>query len=184
MNYIDYIVFLIVLIGFLLGFKDGLVRKIIGLIGLIAGIVLAIQFSAKLGKILTPFFNHDEYLASLISGILIFLIVIFIASVVKRLVHPLDKVNKLLNQLLGGFIGAIQITFFLSAFFLFLNIFSFPAVEQRKSSFTYNFVLDIIPKTIDFVVGHRSKVSDYIKKYIEKKDADSTSQIDTLHLKK
>ena len=30
MNFIDYIIFVFLLIGFILGFKDGLVRKVIG----------------------------------------------------------------------------------------------------------------------------------------------------------
>ena len=90
MNYIDYIILLIVFIGFLLGFKDGLIRKIIGLIGLIAGILLAYKFSGNLGRFLIKFFNNDDYLANLISGILIFLTVILIASILKRIVHPVD----------------------------------------------------------------------------------------------
>jgi len=184
LNYLDYIIFIVVLIGFLLGFKDGLVRKIIGLIGLITGIALAFQFSNKVGKLLTQFFNNDEYLSSVIGGILIFLIVVLIATILKRIIHPFDKVNRILNQFLGGVIGAVQITFFLSAVFLFLNIFRFPKAEQRKDSLTYNYVLDLIPKSIDLVIGKSSKASDYIKEYIEKSDKDSSSQIDKLQLKK
>lgn len=170
MNYLDYIIFVVIVIGFLLGFKDGLVRKIIGLIGLMVGVILAFQFSGKVGKILTPLFNNDEYLSSVIAGITIFLIVILIASLIKRVVHPFDKVNRFINQFLGGIIGAVQITFFLSAVFLFLNIFSFPNSLQRNNSWSYNFVLDLIPKSIDLVIGKNSKASDYIIKYIEKKD--------------
>ena len=184
MNYLDYIIILVVLVGFLLGFKDGLVRKIIGIIGLIVGVALAFQFSGKLGKILIGFLNNDEYLSNLVAGILIFLAVILIATILKRIIHPFDKVNRLINQFLGGIIGAIQIIFFLSAVFLFLNVFSFPKAEQRKGSLTYNFVSDLIPKTIDFVMGTSSKAADYIKQYIEKNDSELTPQIDTLHQKK
>lgn len=183
MNYIDYVIIVIVLIGFLLGFKDGLVRKLIGLCGLIIGVVLAYKFSGKIGKFTTPFFNNDEYLANLISGILIFLVIILIASILKRIVHPLDKVNRLLNQSLGGIIGAIQITFFVSAFLLFLNIFGVPNAKQRSGSMFYGFVSDIIPKTVDLIAGPKTKAQEYIKEYIEKKDVDTLSQIDTLKKK-
>jgi len=50
LNYIDYIIILFLIVGFLLGFRDGLVRKIIGLIGLILGIVLAFEFAGMAGK--------------------------------------------------------------------------------------------------------------------------------------
>jgi len=183
LNYLDYIIIVIILIGFLLGFKDGLVRKIIGLLGLIFGIGLAFQFSGSVGKLLVRFFNNDEYLSSVIAGILIFLIVILIATIIKRIVHPFDKVNRLINQVLGGAIGAVQIIYFMSALFLFLNIFGFPKTEQRNNSFSYNFVLNLIPKTIDFAMGQKSKASDYFKKYIEENDIDNPSQIES-HQKK
>jgi len=180
LNYLDYITIVIILIGFLLGFKDGLVRKIIGLLGLIFGIGLAFQFSGSVGKLLIRFFNNDEYLSSVIAGILIFFVVIIIATIIKRIVHPFDKVNRLINQVLGGVIGAVQIIYFMSAVFLFLNIFGFPKTEQKDNSFSYNFVLNLIPKTIDFAMGQKSKASDYFKQYIEKKDVDDQSQIDSL----
>jgi len=101
LNYLDYIIIVIILIGFLLGFKDGLVRKLIGLLGLIFGIGLAFQFSGTVGKLLIRFFNNDEYLSSVIAGILIFLVVILIATIIKRIVHPFDKVNRLINQVLA-----------------------------------------------------------------------------------
>jgi membrane protein required for colicin V production len=183
LNYIDYVIIVIVLVGFLLGFKDGLVRKLIGLTGLLVGVILAYKFSGVIGKFTTPFFNDDAYLANLISGILIFLAVILIASILKRVVHPLDKVNRLLNQSLGGIIGAVQIMFFISAFLLFLNIFGVPNNKQRSGSMFYGFVSDMIPKTVDLVAGPKAKVQDYIKEYIEKKDVDTLSQIDTLKKK-
>jgi len=176
LNYLDYIIILFVLVGFLLGFKDGLVRKIIGLIGLVAGVALAFEFSGSVGKILKPFFNDDLYLAGLIGGILIFLVTVFIASIIKRIVHPLDKVNKFINQLLGGVIGVIQLVYFTSTVFLFLNIFSFPKNSDRSDSIFYNSVLNLIPKTIEVVMGQRYKATDYLKEYIETKEVDTTSQ--------
>ena len=184
MNYLDYIILLVVVIGFLLGFKDGLVRKIIGLIGLVVGVILAFQFSGKVGKYLTGFFNNDEYLSSVLAGITIFLLVVLITSLIKRVVHPFDKVNRFINQFIGGIIGTVQIAFFLSAVFLFLNIFSFPNAAHRKNSFSYNFVLDLIPKTIDLIVGQNTNASEYLLKYIEKKDAEQNSQIDSSKNKK
>ncbi len=182
MNFVDYIIIVVILIGFLLGFKDGLLRKIIGLIGLILGVVLAYKFAGPFGRFLNSFFNHDEYLSNVIAGILIFLTVVLIASILKRIVHPVDKVNRLLNQTLGGIIGAIQITFFVSAVLLFLNVFQVPNSHQRAGSITYSFVSDLIPKTVDLMLGHNANPTDYIKELIEKKDADSTAKTDTIKI--
>lgn len=178
MNYLDYIIFAILFIGFLLGFKDGLVRKIIGLIGLIVAFTLAFEFSGKVGKIITPFFNGDDYLASLIAGVLIFLIILLISAIIKRIVHPLDKVNRFINQTLGGIVGIIQMLFFISAILLFLNIFAFPNSTDRKNSMLYNFTLDLIPNSMELVIGHHAKASDYIKQYLENSDSTSNKELE------
>lgn len=183
MNYLDYIIIVIAIVGFILGFKDGLIRKIIGLIGLIVAIVLAFQLGGKVGKLFTSFFNEDDYLASLISGIIIFLGILLITSIVKRLIHPTDKVNNLVNQTLGGLIGVIQILFFTSTICLFLNIFGYPKSAERDESAFYNSVLNLIPKTTEFIIGNKTKATDMIKHYIEKDDTDTTTQIDSSKIK-
>ncbi len=184
MNYLDYIILVVLAVGFILGFKDGLVRKIIGLIGFIVAVFVAFKFYSKLGRVITPFFNNDEYLSSMIAGVVIFLAILLIASLIKRVVHPFDKVNKFINQFLGGIIGAVQIIYFLSAVFLFLNIFSIPARQQASASFSYNFVLNIIPKSVDLLAGKNSKASDYLIKYIENKDEDPNPKLDSSKNKK
>ncbi|MBS3943947.1 MAG: CvpA family protein [Melioribacter sp.] len=179
MNYIDYIIFVAAIIGFVLGFKDGLIRKIIGLIGLIAAIFLAYKFSDDFGNILQPVFNKDEYFSNVIAGILIFLVTILIASIIKRLVHPSDKINLFINQFIGGILGVIQIVFFLSGLFLFLKIFSFPDKTTGNNSLLYKSVYNLIPSSVDLVMGQREKGADIIKGIIEDKDGISPSKNDS-----
>lgn len=162
--------FVLVSIGFILGFKDGLVRKIIGLLGLVIAIVLAFEFSEDVGGYLTPIFNDEIYLAEFIAGILIFFSVIFLFAVLKRLVHPVDKVNRFFNQFLGGISGILQMVFFISGFLLFLNIFNIPNEQTREQSLVYTPIFYIIPSSIDFILGDESKTKDMIIEYIEKKD--------------
>ena len=168
MNYIDYIILAIVIIGFILGFKDGLVRKIIGLIGLVLAIGFAFQFSTPLGNFLAPVLNNEIYLAEITAGILIFLATIFIFSVIKRLVHPVDKVNRFLNQILGGISGTIQIVFFISGFLLFLSIFNFPKQEDIDKSLLYEHTYKVVPETIDLLLGADSEAKYFINEITDK----------------
>lgn len=170
MNYLDIIIFAILLIGFLLGYKDGLVRKLIGLIGLIVAVYLAFTYSDDFGIYLNPIFNNEEYLANFFAGLIIFIVSIFVFSIIKRLVHPLDKVNRFFNQLFGGIAGAIQTLFFISGFLLFLNIFSIPDREDRDDSIIFNDVYNIVPTVIDFTLGSDSTAKDFIEDYIERKE--------------
>ncbi len=102
MNLVDFIIAVIALVGFILGFKDGFVRKIIGFTGFILAVILAINFASGLGKYMENAFGIEYYLSELIAGAVIFIGTIVLFAVLKRLIHPFDKVNNLVNQIVGG----------------------------------------------------------------------------------
>lgn len=171
MNYIDYIIIALALLGFILGFKDGLIRKLIGITGFILAVFLAYRFSSDGGEFISSLFNYDPILSEIVAGIIIFFLIIIATSVIKRIVHPGDKVTMLTNQILGGIVGILQIAVFLSAAFLLLNIFNFPGKEESKSSVLYKGVYNIIPYSIDFIVGSRPTAKNFFQEYIESKDS-------------
>lgn len=170
MNYIDYIIIAIILIGFVLGYKDGLVRKVIGLLGLVVAIFLAITYSGSLGDYLAPMFNNENYLAKIVSAIVIFFATLLVFAIVKRLIHPSDKVNKFLNQLLGGIAGTLQIVFITSVFLLILNTISIPSEDDVNNSILYSSIYSVVPTTIDLIVGSDFKTEGFLKDYLESRD--------------
>lgn len=172
MNPIDLVIIVTLLVGFILGFKDGFVRKLIGIIGFILAIVLASLFKYELGKMIEYVFGIENYLSEIMGAIVIFFGVILVFTLLKRIIHPFDKVNNLINQLIGGAVGIIQLLFFLSAVFLLLNVFDVPAKSVKESSALYNITYKVIPTTIDFISSYTPNPKKMIKEYI--KDADST----------
>lgn len=170
MNIIDIILLLIEVVGFILGYKDGLIRKLIGLIGFALGIFLAVKFSPDLGRLLGKMFSIELYLSEIIAGILIFLFIIFLSSVIKRVVHPFDKVNSFINQLIGGLVGMVQILFFASALLFLMNIFNAPSKKIKESSYLYSKIYNIIPWTVEHLNNYTPKTKEIIKNYINQKD--------------
>ncbi len=166
MNYIDFILLGGLGIGFILGFKDGIIRKLIGLIGFTAGIAAALVWSDTLGAKLMGFFDNEINLSRVIAGILIFFVVLIIFSVIKRLAHPADKVNRFVNQLLGGIFGVVQMAYFLSGFLLFFHIFNLPPQDIADKSLSYNTIYKILPETIDFILGDKNATQDYLKEFL------------------
>jgi len=167
LNYIDIIVLILVVIGFLLGFKDGLIRKVIGLIGLFIGVYVAFRFAGFFGSLLLPIFNDEKNLADIFAGIILFFLVVVIFSVLKRVIHPLDKVNKFMNQLLGGVAGTLQILFFISTVFLVLKLLNVPDKKDKESSFMYEKVALIVPTSINTLFGENSEAQKYLYKLIQ-----------------
>lgn len=179
MNYLDFIILFIVFLGFLLGFKDGLVRKIIGLVGFIAAIFFVFEFSKPAGQFMSSFFNDELYLAEIVAGAAIFFLTILIVAIIKRIVHPVDKVNKFVNQILGGIAGSLQIIIIMSAAFLFLNILKVPSTEVKKNSLFYSEIFNIIPKSVEFILGEKSRTGYFLNEIISTHDliiSDSTTQ--------
>jgi membrane protein required for colicin V production len=170
LNLIDIIIILIVAVGFILGFKDGFVRKIIGLIGIIIAIYLALKFSGELGVMIENAFDVEYYLAEIVAGTAIFLVIIIIFSILKRLVHPFDKVNNTINQVLGGIVGALQIILFLSAAFFLLNIFNIPEENEKQNSLLYFKVYNFLPAAVDLVYDYSPSTKSIFEDYFRDKD--------------
>ena len=171
MNYIDIIVLIFLIIAFILGFKDGLVRKLIGFIGFVSGLFLGIILAGPFGRLLHNFLGLEEYFAKIAAGVIIFLVVIVIAALLKRVIHPHDKVNNLINRITGGVMGTLQIVVFLSSIFFLLNTFDFPDSQVREKSLTYNTVARILPSLIDLIVEHSPEAERTIKNYIVDPDS-------------
>lgn len=168
---LDIIVLVVLLIGFILGYKDGFIRKLIGLIGLAIAIYLAVLFASPLGRLIESALGIEFYLAQIIGGAVVFLVVMIIIAILKRVVHPFDKVNNLFNQILGGVVGVIQVLFFLSAVFIIMKIFDLPSEKTAQSSFIYLPVYKVIPTTIDYLQEYTPDSRKIIKDYIINKDS-------------
>jgi membrane protein required for colicin V production len=170
LNTIDAIILIAVLIGFILGFKDGFVRKLIGIIGFILAIVAAVFLANGFGEMIEDAFGIELYLAEIVGGVAVFFLVTIIFTLLKRIVHPFEKVNNLINQIAGGMVGSFQILFFLSSLFLIMNIFDFPDNTARNRSVFYNPTSKILPATIDYLSSYTPQTKQIIKDYIEQKD--------------
>jgi membrane protein required for colicin V production len=171
LNVIDIVLIGLILIGFILGYKDGFVRKLIGLIGFALAIFLAIRFSVQGGKMLESATGIEFYLSRIIAGFVIFLVVMILTSLIKRLVHPFDKVNNFVNQLLGGVFGTIQILFFLSAVLFLLHIFDMPSKKDIDNSLLYASVYSVIPVSVKYIDNYAPQSKSIIKKYFSGKDS-------------
>ena len=101
---LDALIIIGVLIGFILGFKDGFIRKLVGIAGFIVAVILAVFFAGSLGLMIENAFGIEYYLSEIIGGVVIFFGVLLIFTLLKRVVHPFDKVNNLINQIIGGVI--------------------------------------------------------------------------------
>ena len=167
---LDVLIIICVIIGFILGFKDGFIRKLVGIIGFILAVVAAVFFAGKLGLLIESLFRIEYYLAEIIGGLIIFFSIITLFMFLKRVVHPFDKVNNLINQIVGGVVGSIQILYFLSAIFIVVNVFDLPEKNTRQNSIFYDSTHKVIPLTIEYLSHYTPQPRKLIEDYINEKD--------------
>jgi membrane protein required for colicin V production len=109
MNSIDIIIAIVALLFGVLGVYWGLIRQVLALVGLIAGIVLASRYSGTVGDALSSFVNND--MLALVLGFALVLIAVssaasLLASLLRRFVGLLFL--GWLDHLIGGLLGLLQ----------------------------------------------------------------------------
>ena len=87
MNYVDFTILLIAVIGFLYGLIKGVIRQVGSLGGFIAGMVVARFFGGSFSALLREMFDLPEGVSRVIAYSLLFLIVYIICVQLMRLIH-------------------------------------------------------------------------------------------------
>jgi membrane protein required for colicin V production len=131
MNFIDLTILIVVSLFVIRGILRGFVMEITGLVGLIAGYLVAMLFLGQLTQlVLSVFPSLPKALVQVVSFLLLF---IAANLLLKILAHLLTKTLKLallgwLNHLLGGIVGLtksiilLSMVVFLFSFVPFLNL--------------------------------------------------------------
>jgi len=151
MNYIDFIIIILLVFGVARGFTDGLVRELASLLALILGIWGAIKFSAfTAGRLYDYFDMTGQYvgiIAFLITFIVIVIIIHFIGMIVDRFVDAISL--GFLNRILGMVFGIFKTALILSVIFVVLNAIDtrhpFLPKARIEQSRLYNPIADIAP---------------------------------------
>jgi len=107
MNWLDIILIVILAISVFGGLRNGLIKGVLGLAGIIVGVVLAGMYYVTLAGSLT--FIPHEGAAKLTAFAIIFIVVLVIAGVVGTILSKLASAIMLgwLNRLLGGVLGLV-----------------------------------------------------------------------------
>ncbi|MBP5322720.1 MAG: CvpA family protein [Bacteroidaceae bacterium] len=114
MNLLDIILGIILAIGVVAGIKDGLIRQVAGLLGLVAGIFLGKMWYLRVAEKLDPLLGTSEKTTQIIAFILILILVPAILSFLAWLVSKwLSSVGLGgFNRFLGAIFGALKYALF------------------------------------------------------------------------
>jgi membrane protein required for colicin V production len=151
MNWLDIVILIVLAVFFFGGLKNGIIKTLVSLAGLVAGTALAGQYY----PILTPYltFIPEITIANIVAFIIILMAVLVFAAVVAVILTHFAKAILLgwLNGLLGGVFGILMGVITVSVLLAVWVKFRGPSdvIEESRLAVTllnyFPFILDLLP---------------------------------------
>jgi membrane protein required for colicin V production len=159
MHWLDILLLVALVIPTFFGLKQGLIKAVLSLVGLIVGVIVAGSFYKQLASILGFIDNPD--IANVVAYVLILVVVLVIAAVAAKLLKTFIKVvmlgwvNTAGGAVFGFFIGMI----FLGAILATWEKFFGP--DMLVNSFIAGFLLDKFPLVLGLLPQEFDVVRDF-----------------------
>ena len=161
MNWLDIVIAIILVIQVIVGLSQGLIKALLGLIGLIVGIVLAGRFYENLGSRLTFIDNPDAANVAAFVAILLIVWVVFsiIATILTKIVSAvfLGWVNKLGGAVFGLLMGALFVGAALAVWAKFFGS------DALADSVLATFLLDKFPVVLALLPSQFDSIKDFFE---------------------
>ncbi len=153
MSLLDAIIILFIAIFAWKGFRNGLVKEVFRIVGLVLAIFVAFQYAHAAGAVVGIFLKiQDVYLPFIGFALL------FIAAQIAVHIGVLfmDKLIQLLllsipNRMFGGLFGILKCSLIISVLLIFSAGFGIPGNETKKESLLYAPMLKVAPASYDIV---------------------------------
>jgi membrane protein required for colicin V production len=151
MSWLDIILPVLVVAGFIKGYKDGFIRQIVFFFALIAAIYLCSKVAVTVREYLSRTDWFTEFTVNVLSYILAFIMIVAIITLAGWIIHKMISVTplSLFNHLAGAAFGLIVTMLLLS---LTLNLIegldhrsALISQETKAKSRFYYYVRDLIP---------------------------------------
>ncbi len=118
MSPIDWILLVLLLLGTFCGWRSGVIKQIISLLGIVVGLLLAKMFYMMLGEVLSPHLGDNVSLANGVAFVVIWVLVPAVLALLGEVITTvLDHIILVgtLNKLLGAVFALFKWSFLFGA---------------------------------------------------------------------
>jgi membrane protein required for colicin V production len=159
MHWLDIILLIALVIPTFIGLKQGLIKAVLSLVGLIVGVILAGAFYEQLARVFGFIDNPD--IANVVAYILILVVVLILAAVAAKLLKAFIKIVMLgwVNSAGGAIFGFLIGAIFMGA--ILATLVKFFGPEMLSKSFIVKFLLDIFPLVLGLLPSEFDVVRDF-----------------------
>lgn len=168
MNWLDFVIVLIVTIPTFFGFRKGFLRKFLGIAGIIAGFVLAVRFYEPVASFIGKLLGGNTLVINIISFLLIIAIVYGLTVWLARFMSSMNSGTSMLDKTAGTLFGFIQGIIITSVLLFNLSLIDLPDRKVRESSLLYERVFGVAPMIFDKVISFSPELNEIYDKYKQK----------------
>lgn len=159
MNWLDAVIIILLGIGLIRGFIDGLIIEITEIVALFLGIFLSIHFSGWTAARLSEYFDLQTTWLGILAFAVTFVVIVIAVNLLGRLLDNVLKAASLgfFLRITGAVFGILKAALILSVVFIFLNTLNqkikvLPEKATSESNL-YNSIADIVPAIFPIVEG-------------------------------
>lgn len=170
MEGIDFVILLGVIFYVILGFRDGFMKKVFGIIGFWGGLVLAGKFMTSVGGWIyaSVGFSHDT--SFVLAFAAIFTCISVMCNVSFRWFGVANSNTMTVKARFGGgVLGLAQGILAVSLLMVMLSVFEMPSEESKKDALFFEITADIAPMVFDastaWIPDSRAFVNEVMEKF-------------------
>jgi membrane protein required for colicin V production len=154
MNVLDFFILVPIAYFGYRGFLNGFIKEFFGIAGIIIAVFVAFRYMGPVSGFLTPFVKNADN-ATLVTGILIFILVMAVTQVAAYWLEEAFNIIRLgfINQAAGLIFGAAKSAIVVSAVLLLLSGFNIPQETTRSESATYPSVIYLAPMAYNMIAS-------------------------------
>ncbi len=170
MNWLDVVIALIIFTPVFFGFINGFLRKLFGLLGIIAGFILAVKFFDPVGTFIVDKLHTSVGVTLVASFTVIICIVYGLFIYAAKYMANLHPATNIIDRILGAVTGFLQGVLISSILLFNLNYLHYPSQKIKDGSMLYAKLINIAPAFFDKVISYfpgSKKIEDEYKKLNE-----------------
>lgn len=171
MNLIDLILTICILIAFVRGYKNGLIKEIMSLTTIFLALLIALYFSDTIKNILINKFQYQSNFIDIVSFIVTFLLAFFGIKLVTKMFDKIADMVFLgwLNKILGGVFSSLKLILVISFLIMFFEKININNMLIKKEKINEIKLYEPIKQANNLIFPW---VNSWIKKYenIDNKD--------------
>ena len=173
MNYLDIAISAPILYGLIKGVSNGLIKEITGLLSLILGVYIAVNFSIFLEPHLIGVFNNYEHVKPILAFSILFIATIVIVKVIGILANKITKALALgfISRIFGAVFGLLKLALVVSFLLTMETRFELISNDTKQSSQLYKPTSNLLEILAPHFVAHKNtfeKIQDTTKDATEK----------------